>query len=250
MDGISSQALELALVEVASSKRFHRYCSQIVAERLGNYISSGEYNAVAEDALGYITERFLIKIRSKPDFSVGFFTAVEGEDKWAPDREKIEKYLSMAVKYYCMTRVYRWSSTGTPQSFQSSEEEEYFKQFQKDDEGEQAEKEANGDGKSSTKQRKPGARARRILPADDADEEWFWQDVYDDARFKLNSRVYAEKLNEVFDGHSLTERERHYLSDRVSGLTYPEIAERDGGTPDKYRKIVARAIAKLQKRIE
>lgn len=241
MDGFLLQSLELALIEIATAKRFHRYCSKIVAERLGNYLSSGEYNAVAEDALGHLTERFLIKIRSKPEFAVGFFTDATDEKEAAADLVAIEKYLSKAVRYYCMTRAYRWCPTGTSNDPRFKEED--FSDFEEDEEEENTEK-----GKS-TKPRKPGARARRTLPTDEADEQQFWHDVYQDARFKLESGVFAEKLADIFDSEVLTERERHYFSDRVSGLTYPEIAERDGGTPDKYRKIVDRAVAKLQKRI-
>lgn len=240
MDGISAQRLELALVEVATAKRFHRYCSKIVAERLGNYLSTGEYKTVAEDALGHVVEQFLNKVRNKPEFLGGFFTDSTGEEA-AADLIAIEKYLSKAVRYYCMTRADRWSSTGTANDPLFKEED--FSEFKEDEEKEITEK-----GKSP-KQRKPGARARRTLPADEADEEQFWHDVYQDARFKLESGVFAEKLAEIFDSEALTERERHYFSDRASGLTYPEIAERDGGTPDKYRKIVDRAVAKLQKRI-
>jgi hypothetical protein len=243
VDGFSPQRLELALVQVATAKRFQRYCSKIVAERLGNYLSSGEYNAVAEDALGHVTEWFLIKIRSKPEFAVGFFTDGADEKEAAADPIAIEKYLSKAVRYYCMTRAYRWSSTGSPKDLQSPDEEEDFSEFEADDEEEKAQE------KKPTKQRKPGARARRTLPADEVDDERFWHDVYEDARFKHESGVYAEKLADIFDSGALTERERHYFADRVNGLTYPEIAERDGDSEDKYRKIVTRAIAKLKKRI-
>lgn len=249
MDGFESKALELALSEVVTAERFHSYCSAIVKERLGNYLSHGEYNVVAEDALGHVAERFLIKISSKPEFAAGFFSTDESEETSTPAPEKIEKYLSKAVRYYCMTRVYRWSAAGSTTDSQLPQYDEDFSEFLADDEELKAEEEENGEGKKPKKQRKPGARARRTLPADDADEDRFWHDVYEDARFKLDSGVYAEKLAEIFDSEALTERERHYFSDRVSGLTYPEIAERDGGTPDKYRKIVSRAIDKLQKRI-
>lgn len=249
MDGFESKTLELALAEVATAERFQAYCSRIVEERLGNYLSPGEYKVVAQDALGHVAERFLIKISSKPEFAAGFFSTDESKETSAPDPVKIEKYLSKAVRYYCMTRAYRWSSAGSTTASQLPLYDEDFSEFLADDEELKAEEEENGEGKKPKKQRKPGARARRTLPADEADEERFWHDVYEDARFKLNSGEYAEKLAEIFDSEALTERERHYFSDRASGLTYPEIAERDGGTPDKYRKIVSRAIAKLQKKL-
>ena len=229
MNGITPNALEFALAKVAADKGYIKYPGVVVYKWLGNYVSSGEMESITEDALGQSVANFLDKIRSNPEFAQNFLYPMD-EDIQPPATFAelitcVQKYLTISVRNFCQVCADRWNS---------SPQENVAK--------------VDGDNTGGVKKKmNPGARTRLIAPADEDKKERFWQDVQRDARFKLNSSEFGDKLRDLFESQALSEREQHYFNERVSGLTYPEIAERDGGTPDKYRKIIDRAIAKLQK---
>lgn len=88
-------------------------------------------------------------------------------------------------------------------------------------------------------------RSRLFPPDDPGEAENFWGDILPNRSDALG----YQGLSELVEKAGLSERETYYIQEYAAGLTYKKLAERDGGTEDRYRKIVSRAIEKMKKRL-
>lgn len=83
-------------------------------------------------------------------------------------------------------------------------------------------------------------RSRYRLDVDDALEPAYLSEDYVSAD-QSTSTVDQSKVDGLLSGLGLNDSDIEILKLHLEGLTYVEMAERLGGSPDKYRKKVKRA---------
>lgn len=94
-----------------------------------------------------------------------------------------------------------------------------------------------------SKTEKPGARARKLAPEDENLDEPFWGSVF----AETEGKAFTDgELEDLFRNHGLSETEGKFIRDRRDGMTYQQMAVEYGGSADKYRKTIKRALTKLQ----
>lgn len=211
MEKTGQGSLEKALVELVENNTMLSYSRGIVQKTLGNYLSKDEIPSVAEDALSECLSRLL---QLERDGKLSAEGLLDGNDGTGSLTDAVEKYLSTAISNYCKRRARFWSGS------QNVGQE---------------------DGSSV---KRVGYKARAITPADEYEAEAFWENL--SLQVGRDTAEPQMDLLELLESVELSASERRYLLEKAEGHTYPGMAERHGGSPDKYRKIVSRAIAKIQ----
>jgi DNA-directed RNA polymerase specialized sigma24 family protein len=116
----------------------------------------------------------------------------------------VSKYLYTAVESYCNTRLTRWSHE-------------------------------NEKGKL-------GSRARHVFESDQPDSSDFW-----DQHMELETdlaQLDAERIDALLSSRGLDDEGITLLKKSLSGWSYVDLANEHGGTPDKYRLKIKRALEK------
>ena len=201
----------MALAQLVADNTMLSYSRGIVQKTLGNYLSMDEVPSVAEDALSECLSRLLQRER---DGKLSAESLLESNNDTLSLNDAVEKYLSTAISNYCKRRARYWSGSQS----------------------------VDQDDGSSVK--RVGYKARAIIPADEYEAEAFWENL--SLQADADTAEPQMDILELLESVELSASERRYLLEKAEGNTYPEMAERHGGTPDKYRKIVSRAIAKIQ----
>lgn len=114
----------------------------------------------------------------------------------------IARYLIKGVSNYCNTRLSRWSGE-------------------------------NGKGQM-------GSRARHYINSDQADDADFWdQHLRHDGG--LDS-VDQERIDEMLSQRGMSEEDIALIKRNLAGWSFVDLAEEFGGTADKYRRRIHRAL--------
>tara|TARA_R110001592_G_scaffold362333_1_gene675825 strand:- start:1822 stop:2427 length:606 start_codon:yes stop_codon:yes gene_type:complete len=125
-----------------------------------------------------------------------------------PDEEilkhPVSKYLYTAVESYCNTRLTRWSHE-------------------------------NEKGKL-------GSRARHVFGSDRPDSSDFW-DQHMELEMNL-AQLDAERVDALLSSRGLNDEDITLIKQSLSGWSYVDLANEYGGTPDKYRVKMKRALEK------
>jgi len=119
-------------------------------------------------------------------------------------KHPVSKYLYIAVESYCNTRLTRWSH-----------------------ENEKGEL---------------GSRARHVFDSDRPDSSDFW-----DKHMQLETdlaQLDAERIDALLSSRGLDDQDIALLKKSLSGWSYVDLAGEYGGTPDKYRLKIKRALEK------
>lgn len=101
------------------------------------------------------------------------------------------------------------------------------------------------DWSSNNRKGQPGSRQRKLAPSDSDRDNWFWDLV--SVQAPVDNRLdRVDSALVILQSNGVREQDLAIIRAKLEGTTYEEMAGRWGGTEGKYRKIVARALEKVE----
>ncbi|MFT5004254.1 MAG: DNA-directed RNA polymerase specialized sigma24 family protein [Flavobacteriales bacterium] len=162
-----------------------------------------------------------LKLRKTPQ---ELFDALNRDPKF------VAKSLTISVKNQCIDRIIRWSSDKDASKKAFDESREYERNL------------------------KPAVRARTYEPQPNGDSDknegsWLEQILTHEDDVET---IFADRLEGHMLEKGITLEEIELIKLKLSGYSYSEIAEKVGNeeTGDKYRKIITRALAKIDLKLK
>ncbi|MBN0989363.1 hypothetical protein [Amphritea pacifica] len=197
--------LENMAAAIAVSDAMQQKALEIVNKKLGKVVYGyGELEAIAQDAVSEVTEKFFRIIKRGNTLLKDPEPLLMPLDQNATTKHPLAYYLTKGVTRFCDSRLRRWSNENEAKAF--------------------------------------GARARVVIDNHKDSEDDFW-DQHVSHSFDF-AAVDAEKLDGLLQAKGLKDKDIHYMKLRLAGITFEEMSQSDGGSPDKYRKVISRAVEK------
>lgn len=206
------------LSDIAADEKYKAKVLAVVNKKLGPMLyTSGEDHEIAKDALATVIANVIESV------SEGKALKLEELPVEELSLADVQGYVMSGVVNYCDTRARRWSLEPT--------------------------KKITKDGVTQEiKASSPAARARVPIMSDTDDSEDtdgphdFW-DQLKTTPFNDEERD-SETINRILEARGLTAEQLSLVKEKLSGVTFTEMARARGGSEDKYRKIYNRAVQK------
>jgi DNA-directed RNA polymerase specialized sigma24 family protein len=199
------EELNALVARVATSKAMKKKSTGTVAYKLGGFFRGSELVQIEEDARGRCTVLLLGSIQRSSIERLNKLFSTSDPEK------EVQYYINRSVTNYCNSRLRRWSL--------------------------------------ETEEGKYGYAARFTLPSSDSNqaEGLRGEDIWDDlSATKFGSdKVELDSIIQRMRDSGISDEDMGYVEARYSGVSWEELAERHGGSPDKYRKRVRRIYDKL-----
>lgn len=196
------QSLKEILSRLAMDKDFLANIRNKAAAILSNFHRGNEISQIAQDALGEVIVSMLSRIENGEQ-PIARYTNFENA---------VRGYVFLSVQAYCLDRARSW---GRPSTERRHEIET-----------------APNKGR--------GARARLYAPINEEANELFWDQL---AEVKLNVEHFDyEKIDAALKEIGFSIEEIDVIRMQAEGLSFEEIGRRLGGSADKYRKMLSRAL--------
>lgn len=132
------------------------------------------------------------------------FTADPGLEYEGIREHPVAKYLYVAIESYCNTRLERWSN--------------------------------------ENRRGKRGSRARQVFVSERPDGSDFWDQHFDAERDY--DQIDLDRVDQLLSERGVRGDDIELLKLTLSGWSYVDLANKYGGTPDKYRVRVSRVLKK------
>jgi DNA-directed RNA polymerase specialized sigma24 family protein len=210
LEGWVSKEMQRQIAEriavLTQEQRFKDQAFGRVVPVLRGFLPPSSCGPIVEDAIGDVRMKLLERL---PELS-----AAQLADFAAEEEEKdsyLRLYLLRGVRNYALDRYRRWRSGSAPSQ--------------------------HGDIGSEPSDVQRGARTRI-----ETEDLVATLDSHGESEDCHATALDLDRVDQLLEAKGLSEEEIDLLKARLSGLTYKELAELYGGTPDKYRKIVARAL--------
>jgi len=208
MDYSTSNVTTEEIGRIATHEDVKRRTLSIVKKKLGRFFGkaeSSEVHQVAEDALNEVTLRLLNAIDSgTTSLRVDEDAADEIGDQKGAMAHPVARYLMIGVVNYCNTRLTRWSL--------------------------------------NNEQGETGARARYIIDAELADDSDYW-DQHLSHSASLTS-LDEGRVDSLLSAKGLSGEDIILIKRKLAGWSFVDLAAQHGGTADKYRRRIQRALDK------
>jgi hypothetical protein len=199
------EELTALVARVATSKSMKLKSTKTVKHKLGGFFKGNELEEIEEDARGRCTALILGSIQR---------SSIERLRRIFSSRDpeaEVQKYIIRSVANYCNSRLRRWSL--------------------------------------GTEENKYGYAARYTLPRVDSiegeshrgDEIW---DEFSSTKFS-SDKIELDSIIQRMHDSGISEEDMGYVEARYRGVSWEDLAAKNGGTPDKYRKRVRRIYEKL-----
>lgn len=207
MDYSTSNVSTEEIGRVATHEDVKSRALSIVKKKLGHFLGKAdgsEVHQVAEDALNEVTLRLLNAIDGGTTSLTVEEAADEIGDQTGALAHPIARYLLIGVANYCNTRLKRWSLNN--------------------DQGE------------------TGARARYIIDAEFADDSDYWDQHL--SHTESLASLDEERVDSLLSANGLSGEDIVLIKRKLEGWSFVDLAAQHGGTADKYRRRIRRALDK------
>lgn len=208
MDYSTSNVTTEEIGRIATHEDVTRRALSVVKKKLGRFFGkadSSEVHQVAEDALNEVTLRLLNAIDSgTTSLRVDEDAADEIGDQKGAMAHPVARYLMIGVVNYCNTRLTRWSL--------------------------------------NNEQGETGARARYIIDSELADDSDYWDQHLSHSE-SLTS-LDEERVDSLLSAKGLSGEDIILIKRKLAGWSFVDLAAQHGGTADKYRRRIQRALDK------
>ena len=210
-----SQVVEM-VNELRGEKKFSTQAHRRVSRILRAFRSSGECHEIAEDALGEAVLSFMERLGSMSPQQLASFNTIND----------VRAYLLRSVSNYALDRYRRWHGGASKTSSELQDSTMLL------------------DPTKSTEMRK-GARARY-----ETDDLVTFLDSISYLDDNISFEMDLQRLDDLLHKRGISQDEIQIIKARLNGYSYQDLASKQGGTADKYRKIVKRAIERSGLEIE
>lgn len=190
--------------ELRGEKKFSTQAHRRVSRILIAFRSSGECHEIAEDALGDAVLSLMERLGSMSQQQLASFNTIND----------VRAYLLKSVSNYALDRYRRWHGGASNISSDLQDSTPTI---------------------SSTMRK--GARAR--YETDDLVDLIDSHSYLDD---NISFEMDLQRLDDLLHKRGISQDEIQIIKARLNGYSYQDLASKHGGTADKYRKIVKRAI--------
>lgn len=195
--------------EIAAHRKVRERARSVTSRYLGHIVGT-ELQQISEDALSECVMKLLDTLEdgtSKLDVSdlnTLDLEAIKDPNNDAVLATSIAKYLIGGVNNYCHTRRSRWAF---------DEEEKEF-----------------------------GARARVVFKDEKESEDFFDHHLTVDEQERLDTAT--TNVDGLLEEKGVSTEDIQLIKEKLSGRSFVELAEKHGGTADKHRRRVERALDK------
>ncbi|MET4028332.1 hypothetical protein ABIE59_003878 [Marinobacter sp. MBR-99] len=208
MDYSTSNVSTEEIGRIATHEDVKSRTLSVVKKKLGRFLGKtedSEVHQVAEDALNEVTLRLLNAIDGgTTSLRVEEEAADEIGDQTGALAHPVARYLLIGVANYCNTRLKRWSLNN--------------------DQGE------------------TGARARYIIDAELADDSDYWDQHL--SHTESLASLDEERVDSLLSANGLSGEDIVLIKRKLEGWSFVDLAAQHGGTADKYRRRIQRALDK------
>lgn len=208
MDYSTSNVTTEEIGRIATHEDVKSRALSVVKKKLGRFLGKAEgseVHQVAEDALNEVTLRLLNAINGgTTSLRIEEEAADEIGDRTGVMGHPVARYLMIGIVNYCNTRLKRWSLKNE---------------------------------KGGT-----GARARYVIDSELADDSDYWDQHLSHSE-SLTS-LDGERVDSLLSAKGLSGEDIILIKRKLAGWTFVDLAAQHGGTADKYRRRIERALAK------
>ncbi|MGF2734486.1 hypothetical protein [Marinobacter sp. DUT-1] len=179
----------------------------VVKKKLGRFLGKtegSEVHQVAEDALNEVTLRLLNAIDGGTTSLTVKDAADEIGDQKGVMAHPVARYLMIGVVNYCNTRLKRWSL--------------------------------------KNEQGGTGARARYVIDSELADDSDYWDQHL--SHTESLASLDEERVDSLLSAKGLSGEDIVLIKRKLEGWSFVDLAAQHGGTADKYRRRIRRALDK------
>lgn len=209
MENAVSAASAEEIGRISLHEEVQERAQKIVKKKLGQFFGKdggSELHQIAEDALSSVTVGLL---KAKNTGSTELTVEAETEEEIGIETKgvlanPIARYLLVGVAWYCNTRLRRWSL--------------------------------------ENEKGKVGSRARYIIDSDLADDSDYW-DQHLSHKGGLDS-LDEERIDSLLLAKGVSTEDIDLIKQNLSGWSFVDLAAEHGGTADKYRRRIQRALEK------
>jgi DNA-directed RNA polymerase specialized sigma24 family protein len=197
--------LTALVTKVAISDKMKEKSTSTVSYKLGGFFKGNELVEIEEDAFGRCIALLLGSIQRSSMERLSQLFSTDDPDK------EMRQYINRSVTNYCNSRLRRWSL--------------------------------------ETEEGKYGYAARFTVPSVDSNQaeslgdENIW-DEFSSTKFSSDKIELDAIIQRMLDS-GISEEDMGYVEARYRGVSWEDLAAKNGGTPDKYRKRVRRIYEKL-----
>jgi len=190
------------IARIATSEEVKEKALSIVKRKLGHLLGRGRTSEVHEIAEDALNSVATSLLQAHARKTSSLRIEAELEDETNKISNPIARYLIAGVSNYCSTRLRRWSTE-------------------------------NEDGET-------GTRARYYITSEESDDPEFWDHLLNHA----DNLDFADKdrINALLSDRGVSEQDIALIERNLAGWSFADIAKQNGGTADKYRRRIQRAL--------
>lgn len=200
---LSEDGIAKRIADIATSKEMKERARQVVDKKMGHFFGNGPGSEIHQITEDALNSVVTGLLDAHARKTTSLTLETDSEEAKAPS-SPIARYLIGGVNNYCNTRLKRWST-------------------KKNDE----------DGET-------GTRARYYIDSDRSDDSDFW-DQHLSHEDNQNS-VDQERVEAMLFDRGVSSEDIVLIRRKLEGWSFVDLAGEFGGTPDKYRRRISRAL--------